>query len=354
MADRIVSVDGVGAGGDEYASINAMFAGEDGLDCTATGIEGDLVVQLEAFEDTTPVLYVSGSGITTDATYGVRFVMMDDPGGKWSTSAYRLVVTGGSDPAAFGYFANLVEHLHIEGIQIYFESDDTTPGGIVVAGSPGAGSIFELDKGIILLDDNVTDKLAGIRTTEANVDHYVRNTVIYSNGANAASVGIRSAAASIDLWVYNVTIDDVGIGFELDSIDRVRAKNCRITNVVTPSDTALHTDSNNNITDGAAPTNWGAASLDSTDTPTIDYVDDSHATLTSRDYHLASTSDDGYDLGQNLSADGDMPFEDDIDGNTRTRWDAGADEFTAAAGGPGGSKPILNVLSTAVQRASTW
>ena len=316
MADRIVSVDGVGAGADEYASINAMFAGEDGLDCTATGIEGDLVVQLEDFEDTTPVLYVSGSGITTDATYGVRFVMVDDPGGKWSTSAYRLVVTGGSDPAAFGYFANLAEHLHIEGIQIFFESDDTTPGGIVVAGSPGTGSIFELDKGIILLDDNASDKLAGIRTTEANVDHYVRNTVIYSNGANAASSGIRMAASGASLWLYNVTIDDIGIGMELDSADKVRAKNTRITNVTTVADAQLHSDSDHNLTDGTAPTNWGASSLDSTDTPTIDYVDDTNATLTSRDYHLGAT-DSGIGAGTDLSSDGDMSFTDDIDGDTR-------------------------------------
>lgn len=54
----------------------------------------------------------------------------------------------------------------------------------------------------------------------------------------------------------------------------------------------------------------------------IDIADEAN-----RDYHLTATSEIIGD-GTDLSADPDHPFSDDIDGETRSSWDIGFDEYT--------------------------
>ncbi len=56
-------------------------------------------------------------------------------------------------------------------------------------------------------------------------------------------------------------------------------------------------------------------------TPSDEVVDTSVSTF---DCHVKDTDSDIYDAGVDLGSD----FTDDIDGETRTRWDIGADEYT--------------------------
>jgi hypothetical protein len=306
MADRTVTVGPTG----DYASLNAAFAGEDGYNCVTN--TGDLIIQCQNFQDTTVVNYTSGTGITTDATYGVRVEALNDHGGKWSTSAYRLdITTNVSQALTIG--AELCEHLHLKGLQ--FRIGGTTGGApcVKATGTPTTG-LWQIEKCILIADDTTAYK-RGMRLEEANLDYHIWNTVIYGTGLEVSSAGLNIVTSTAGVFIYNCTIDTIATGIDAAG-SNVRAKNTRITNVTTVCDQSMHADSDYNLTDGTAPTNWGTNSIDSTDTPTIDYVDDANATLTSRDYHLGAT-DSGIDAGTDLSADTDLSFTDDIDGETR-------------------------------------
>jgi hypothetical protein len=180
-----------------------------------------------------------------------------------------------------------------------------------------------LSKCIFMLDHPDTEAMAEtfIHFLDGSPVYKFRNCLFYGMGNATAATAFYFDASTAVVYFDNCTIDGFTYGFKLDGTG-VRVRNTRVTNCTgvidsTGASTSFHADSDYNLTDASAPTNWGANSLDSTDTPTIDYVDDSNATLTSRDYHINSTSDSGYQAGTDLSSDGNNPFTDDIDGDTR-------------------------------------
>lgn len=307
--------------GGDYASLDAAFAANEGLDLTVdngSGVPGNLIFECHNFADTTQVVYISGTAITTSATYKVIVRAADDHQGKWSTSVYRLV-----QDSSLLYLMNLsqqyVENIRFEGIQFYQKSTSNNASTLRSAGAPTVGSTFEMDKCIIVNEDHASYAHRALRFEENNCDYYVSNCALYCNGANAASVGLLVTGNAVNVYFYNCTVD----GFETPisgstNLNNTRLKNTRVTDCTTVASHSIHADSDYNLTDNSTvPTNWGTNSIDGTDTPTIDYVDDSNATLTSRDYHLGAT-DDGIGAGTDLSADTDLSFTDDIDGDTRS------------------------------------
>ena len=75
----------------DYNNLNAALATEK-TDLTAQ--TGDLVIECYNFSDTTRVIGTSTQGWVTDGTHRVIIRAVDDHGGKWSTSAYRLELGG--------------------------------------------------------------------------------------------------------------------------------------------------------------------------------------------------------------------------------------------------------------------
>lgn len=59
----------------------------------------------------------------------------------------------------------------------------------------------------------------------------------------------------------------------------------------------------------------------------------SGVTFAADGYHLASNDTGAIGAGTDLSADGTFAFDDDIDGETRSDWDIGADEYAAPSTG---------------------
>ncbi|MBU1557849.1 hypothetical protein KKC45_02710, partial [Patescibacteria group bacterium] len=55
------------------------------------------------------------------------------------------------------------------------------------------------------------------------------------------------------------------------------------------------------------------------------------------DYHISSSDISALDAGTDLSADANLAFATDIDGDTRSTWDIGADEYVASVSSAAGS-----------------
>lgn len=93
--------------------------------------------------------------------------------------------------------------------------------------------------------------------------------------------------------------------------------------------TSLHASSDYNITDNNDPLS-GSNNILSTQ---LTFVNTG-----SRNYHLTS-ADAAIAIGTDLSGDANLSFSTDIDNNTRTTWNMGADEYIAV-GGRKRKKPI--------------
>jgi hypothetical protein len=307
---KTVTVNPVGG---DYASLNAALAGE-ATDLTAQ--TGDLVISCENFEDTTTVS-TSGQTWTTDATHRVIIEAADSHGGKWSTSAYRHVQTTGVSSFAE---SGGIEDLILRGIQFY-ANHGANGASIFVQQDNQTRGTLEFEKCIFILDHvDVEAVLPGIlKVRDSQTTMKLRNCLFYGMGNATSATAIESEQNTGTCYIDNCTIDDFYYAFLPDFTSNFIVRNTRVTGataVMHPDSTNLNSASDYNLTDIAAPTNWGTNSIDSTDTPTIDYVDSTNATLTSRDYHLG-LNDSGIDQGQDLSSDANNPFTDDIDGETR-------------------------------------
>jgi len=338
----------VASGGGDYTSLSAALVGE-ATDVTAQ--VGDLIVSGENFSDTTAV-DTTGQLWTTDATHRVLIQMADNHSGKWSTSVYRLETTGTA-------FRNTtIDHLEITGIQV--REHGTGSGSRCIHYQTGLSSGTQVLQKFILIQDHndAADDVTCLEIDDSSPTYKISNGVIYADVAGSNSViGLKVDATGAVVYCDNVVIDAVDTGFLISS-PNVHFRNTRITSVtnVKAGASDLHSDSNFNLTDNSSPTNWGANSIDSGDAPTIGYVDDSNATMTSRDYHLAADTDSGYEAGTDLSGDANNPFSDDIDGTTRTvPWDIGAHELSATVSSAKIPTKIHMVgLNTALTRASLY
>ncbi len=313
----------VASSGGDYTTLSAALSGE-ATDVTAQS--GDLIISCENFSDVQQVS-TTGQAWTTDATHRVLIQIVDAHNGEWTTSAYRLETTGTC-------FRNTtIDDLEIVGIQV--REHGTSLNSRCIHYQTGLDSGTQVLQKFILIQDHndVTDPVACIEIDDPTPVYKLSNGIMYGDIAGSSTLkGLKVDASTAVVYCDNVTIDSVDNGLDITS-PNIRFRNSRITNVnnVKVGTGTLHSASNYNLTDGTAPTNWGANSLDSTDSPVIAYVDDSNATMKSRDYKLSGASDSGYEAGTDLSGDSNNPFSDDITGTARTvPWDIGAHEKSFA------------------------
>jgi len=154
---------------------------------------------------------------------------------------------------------------------------------------------------------------------------YVNLHVSGSNGS-----GFEKASAGGTVYLYNSTVvGNGGAGVYGNDFRTIYAKNVY---------SGGNTGSDYDIEASGTLTDTTCYSEDGTEsTSTAAYSTSSGAYFTSitagsEDIHLASTSSTLYDAGTDLSADATFAFSDDIDGDTRSRWDVGADEYVSAGG----------------------
>jgi hypothetical protein len=98
-------------------------------------------------------------------------------------------------------------------------------------------------------------------------------------------------------------------------------KNNAVQDCTTSDFDGAMTDSATNISSDATSPQTGLRSID------LDFVN-----AAANDYHLAAIDTEAIGSGTDLSADANLPFSTDIDGDTRPAgaWDIGADQIAVA------------------------
>jgi hypothetical protein len=310
MADKTVTV----GPSKTYATIQAALAAE-AADLTSAsyylGGPGRLIVECYNQEDTTTV-DPTGQTWVTDGDYYVWLQAVENHGGKYGTSSYRLKPSGSGIGIAMDADDSLL-NLRVSGLIL----DGTNTTGVTAnigAGTAAHTGWMWLEKCILFGNSSSNH---GVNLSNVDMDLYMSNCVVYGYTGTGVT-GIRWNAQPWG-YIYNCTIDDCDIGINTVGTKTV-LKNTRITNCATSicNGEDIAADSDYNLTDESTtiPSNWGTNSIDGNDTPTINYVDDTNATLTSRDYHLTA-GDSGIGAGTDLSGDAVLSFTDDIDGETR-------------------------------------
>src|SRR3990172_5304724 len=274
--------------GGDYSSLSAWEAGEQGDLPTLDEIH---TAECYSMQDTIAVII---NGWDTSA---IRYLKVYTPAserhdGKWNTGKYYLDITS-------GYALDIYEtDAHVEGIQI-----------------DGNGT-------------NLTNYV--IRAT--------RNKISYCISKDAGTSGYYTDPLTTQFWndiafdcngagfylgsggyFYNCTAkDNAGIGFQRFG-GTPTLKNCLSDNVGADYSGAM-TVSYCASGDATADDNGGAGNRIN---QTFTFVNEA-----GDDFHLASGDAGAKDYGVDLSADPDLAFSDDIDGQTRSgTWDIGADEY---------------------------
>lgn len=316
--------------GGDYTSAAAFEAGEQRLLVTL-----DEIAQAKCFAMLDDGGDAVISGWTLDATHYVRFYVADGEGHNCTRGqGYRRRITG------FGHgFEPLQDFVRIEGVAI--ESDNN--GGV---GQPGDRG-YHIDVGAS----------ADVRVSKGYQSLYIVNDNVYAFVFNASGgVKFWNNMACADLsqpgsrvfriafqnsgvvYAYNNTIlgNDLGafeycIGADGASTPTMHAKNNVCDRGFSPDGNAtaytdgsagtFHANSTNNLSDDATAPGSN---------PQINkfpvFANEANGNL-----HLAKNDAVCRDVGADLSADANIPFSDDIDGELRpigAAWDVGADEFS--------------------------
>ena len=333
--------------GCNYTSLNTWEAGEQ-ADLTNNGpaiaqIQGDWSVAT----DTTKVVI---DGWTTTQNDYIKIYTTPEArhNGKWDNTKYRLVV----DPGVSDYIIAVGEdNVWIDGLQIY----------ATYAPRWGANCIsidrypetvnnlnIKISNSILRSINSSEVPMSGIYIAGQGENSIVRiwNNIIYDMGTisgDQSSNGIRQFAGSNFLiYAYNNTVVNSYYGYRIN-----------------PEETTFISKNNiaQNCTDGfyeyyghfnsASDYNLSDLANDAPGSHSRNGVTVTFADEVNKDFHLAYTDTGAKGYGANLSADSNLSFSDDIDGQTRTgSWDIGADQYQAKpiyrSVGPSNTSPLAS------------
>lgn len=225
----------------------------------------------------------------------------------------------------------------------------TSTYGVRLTGTAGSSYGFKLD-GLQISYSAATGYAVDFEAFETNAKLWLSNCLIQRTGTVSTSAAIRlnndadrtgyiwnniilgaSQVFGIDLqdnggiiYAYNNTIVNCTIGIKRTATGNTTNVTNNIVQATTCFSGTFATGNYNLSSDASAP---GANSVLST---TLTFQNSG-----SQDYHLTS-ADATTAIGTDLSGDANLPFSTDIDGNTRTTWNMGADEFQAEPSVSGG------------------
>jgi hypothetical protein len=262
----------------------------------------------------------------------------------WDTSIYRLDVDVTTGLAALqidsgGSTAYFVDVLNLQ-IRATVDATDTSGARIALYANTASGTgVTSLISGCHIRGTYThgSDNTGGLSLrclnngrakdcVVVNSFFITDNTLAGEPTASNGFIGINlsfAGAGTADSVLYNNTVflDSVGgagtsLGLNSTAGDEVVA----INNIGDGATTCF-----NNV-DGTG-TNYNASS-DATATGAQSRTSQTFTYVTAgSDYHLAAGDTGAKTYGTDLSGDGTYPFSDDFDGDTRSAWDIGADEF---------------------------
>jgi len=325
--------------GGDYTSLSAWESGEQG---DLTGVRDEIAVaECYAMEDTTAVTV---DGWTTSSTQYIKITVptAERHDGKWNTSRYRLVVS-----ATDAYVLQVSEDFaRLEGLQIQNTSTGNFPGGVNTIA--GAGSVHYISHCISRATVGATTTQRGFNFRAGTT--YVWNCLAYDWLGGTTSTGFRSNHTTGNIYCYNCTAHSCDQGFEHpDNGTAMYVKNCLAAGCASafPAGWNWPTGSDYNATDNAQATTGNGGlnnppGANSRYSQTFSFVDSAND-----DWHLTSSDAGAKDFGTDLSADSNLAFSDDVDGQTRSgSWDIGFDEYVAALNSlpPFSQHPMAHML----------
>lgn len=226
--------------------------------------------------------------------------------GKWTDTAYRLETVSGTSIIISN------DYTQLKGLQVYQNHNANTSHGIDFRGREGI-----LIESCIIKGNSAYARIQyGLYNDSYGTINAIRNTLIYdfvdTTYARGASL---SSAFNESIEVSNLTIVNCGTGIHAGQDYRPKVFNTIVQNCANGFGGSLfNAASSNNVSDIAADAP-GTNSFQAT----VAFVDP-----TVGDFHLSPTDSIVMGAGVDLSAE----FTTDIDGETRTAWDIGADEYT--------------------------
>ncbi|MFQ5922440.1 MAG: beta strand repeat-containing protein, partial [Anaerolineales bacterium] len=263
--------------------------------------------------NTGPVNYIKIYTPTSASEVGVT----QRHSGVWDTSKYYIETAGRQLDVQEGY-------VRIEGLQIH-QTSVTQPGdsGIIVAAGAQTGEYYFSHNLIRGVTSGTWHTGIEFYTVGANSTAYIWNNIIYDFGNSTFGYAMNPTDPDLTSYIYNNTMYANGNGILEDTGTGVAiAKNNLAFGITGTEYSGMDAGSDNNMgEDPAFPQDLNYVQTVQTETQiTVDPFG------TPRDLHLTAGSD-AIGTGADLSADANLPFSDDIDGDARSgSWDIGADE----------------------------
>ncbi|MEI8361274.1 MAG: fibronectin type III domain-containing protein [bacterium] len=321
-----------------FSSLNAATTGASGVNFlnTADLVSNNYQLNFPCYYDTgADTAAVAVSGYTTGVNNFIKIYTPNNilsevnqsqkHAGKWDNAKYRLDVT--TDAASA--LNSSIAFLKIAGLQIKLTKTNYTYAVIRLGTSGNGGDEIEFSNNI------VTGSFSGAGTAQG-VEAYneyankilIYNNIVYGikNGVSPMNAIINNYVRNNKVFIYNNTVYDSYVGIATNYFPATVKNNIVQSTIAsnyaaTGGGSFFASSTNNLASDATAP------GTNPQNSKTVSFLN-----LGALDFHLSSSDATAKNAGINLSADANLPFSTDIDGQYRTgMWDIGADEEGASS-----------------------
>lgn len=343
----------------EYTSLSAAEAGAgDSNHLNSTNLTaGNYILNIPCYYDDGPdEASVVIDGWTTSATNYINIYTPNNiltevnqsqrHAGKWDDTKYRI----STEPpgTAQDIIRVIEEYVRLDGLQIEHQGvwDQSAALGIRIdtitsSDTRLSNNIIKYTGDAVRSDTGISDIYTG------GSEAHIWNNIVYDFTNGGINVGYHG-----DSYVYNNTVYGNDGGIDCANPGYATAKNnLSYNNSAEDYSGTFDSSSTNNLSKDAT-----APALGTYYRSALAYFVDAAG----KDFHLSSLGGTAKKSGANLSADANLPFDNDIDGEARSTgsgqtadavWDIGADQITGyvtinSPRLPGGSKAQINMSLT--------